>query len=105
MIALMPHPRGTILGVRAQPKAKKDAILGERAGALRVAVTAPPERGQADAAIVGVLADFLGLKRSKISLLTGEASRDKRLLIESITPENLRARIDALLASPRMASS
>ena len=54
MIALSAHClRGTILPVRAQPGAKKNAVLGERAGALRVAVSAAPERGKANEAISG----------------------------------------------------
>jgi hypothetical protein len=98
MILVTPHPRGAVLGVKAQPAAKKDAILGERAGALRVAVTAAPERGRANDAIVELVAAALKLKRSQISLLTGETSRDKRLLIEGITPDDLKARVDGLFA-------
>ncbi len=101
MIALTPHPLGTVVSLKARPGAKKDAILGERLGALRVSVTAPPDKGRANEAIVDVLAAGLDLKRSSIRLLSGETSRDKRLLVESITPEELRARLDRLLdASP-----
>jgi uncharacterized protein (TIGR00251 family) len=98
VIELTSHARGTILPVKAQPGAKRDAILGERAGALRVAVSAAPERGKANEAIVAALADALGLKRSTIGLLSGETSRDKRFLIEGLTPDDMRARLDALVA-------
>lgn len=45
MIAVSPHPEGAALAVRAQPAARKDAVLGEYAGALKVAVTAPANGG------------------------------------------------------------
>ncbi len=92
MIALTTHARGTVIPVRAQPGAKKDAVLGVRNGALRVAVTAAPERGKANEAIVEVLAKALKCKRSQITLLSGETSREKKFLIEGLTPEALRGR-------------
>ncbi|HMB07595.1 MAG TPA: DUF167 domain-containing protein [Isosphaeraceae bacterium] len=97
MIALTPHGRGTVLPVRAQPGAKRDAILGERAGALRVAVSAPPERGRANDAIQAVLAAALGCKASQVGLLSGASARAKRYLILDLAPDELRARLDAIL--------
>ncbi len=93
MIEVTEHPRGAVLAVRAQPGAKKDAILGERSGALRVSVTAAPERGKANEAIVDVLARALRCRRSQIALLTGETSREKRFLVEEMTPEAVRSRL------------
>ena len=71
----------------AHPGAKRNAILGERAGALRVAVTAAPERGKANEAIQTLLAESLGLKPSRISLISGATSRRKRFLLEGIDAE------------------
>ena len=68
MIAAAPHARGVVLPVLAHPGAKRDGILGERAGALRVAVTAPPEKGKANAAIQAVLAERTGLQERTRSL-------------------------------------
>ena len=53
-ITITPHAEGATLAVRAQPGARKNAVLGEQAGALKVAVTAPPEDGRANAALVPV---------------------------------------------------
>jgi hypothetical protein len=97
MIEVTPHPDGATLRVRAQPGGKKNAILGERAGALRVAVTAAPERGQANAAIIEVLAQSLGVRRAEISLLAGETSRDKRFLVTGISPTDLLSRLGAAM--------
>jgi uncharacterized protein (TIGR00251 family) len=97
VIELSPHAAGLVLRVRAQPGARKNAVLGERAGALRVAVSAAPEKGKANAAIQEVLADALGCKRSQVELVAGETSRDKTFVISGLSPDELRRRIDGLL--------
>jgi uncharacterized protein len=81
MIELTDHAEGCVLPVRAQPNAKRAGVVGEQNGALKVAVTAPPEDGRANAALVEALRDELGLKRSQVELIAGPTSRDKRFLI------------------------
>jgi uncharacterized protein (TIGR00251 family) len=93
MTAPPPHPRGIIVPVLAQPGSKRTGIIGERAGALRVAVTAPPEKGKANVAIQAVLALALSCKASQITLLSGETSRRKRFLIDGITADELNRRL------------
>ena len=93
MMALTAHQGGTIVSVRAQPGARKNAVVGERGGSLRVAVSAAPERGKANAAIQEVLADAIGCMASQIGLLSGVTSRTKRFLIADLTPDELRRRL------------
>ncbi len=100
MIALTDHAQGTVVPVRAQPGARKNAIVGEHGGSLKVAVSAAPERGKANAAIAEVLAHALGCRVSQVSLLSGETSREKRFLVLEMSSEALRARIDGLLRPP-----
>src|SRR3954451_19025638 len=97
MIAVQPHADGSILPVRAKPGAKANAVMEPHGGALRVSVTAAPEAGKANAAIAELLAEALNIKKARITLLTGETSRNKRFLIEGLTPDDLFARIDAAL--------
>jgi uncharacterized protein YggU (UPF0235/DUF167 family) len=96
MIAILSHKQGAVLPVLAHPGAKRDAILGERAGALRVAVTAAPDRGKANEAIQSLLAERLELKPRQISLISGATSRQKRFLLEGIESQELKARLTAL---------
>src|SRR5439155_18767178 len=91
MIGITPHPDGATLAVRAQPNAKKNAVVGEHGGALKVVVTAPPEDGRANEAITGVLRDWLGLKRSQVELAAGPTNRNKQFLIRGLTPDELTA--------------
>ena len=93
MIEVRPHAQGVTLPVRAQPGAKRNAVLGERDGALRVAVSAAPEKGKANGAIIGVLAGALGIKGSQVAILSGETARDKRFLVAGIAAAELRAKL------------
>jgi uncharacterized protein (TIGR00251 family) len=100
MITTAEHSEGCILPVRAQPGARKAGVLGEQAGALKVAVTAPPEDGRANKALVEVLREALGLKRSQVELLSGATSREKRFLIRGLTRAELERRVAALVGGP-----
>ena len=91
--AVAAHAEGATLAVRAQPKAKKNAVLGERAGALRVSVTAPPEDGRANDAVLALLRDHFKLQRSQLTLLSGQTNRNKVVLVRGVTPQQLAARI------------
>ncbi len=84
-----------IVKVRAQPKASRDAIVGEHGGALKVAVTAPPDKGKANKAIVELLAKALGIPKSNIELVAGTTSRDKTLAIRGVTRETVDALVEA----------
>ena len=79
---------GVTLAVRAQPGAKKTAITGvygEGAAAqLKIAVHAPPIEGRANAALIDFLAEFFGLPRSRVELLSGELHRSKVFLLRGV---------------------
>lgn len=75
-----------IVAVRLSPRAASDRIGGlwtDGAGQcwLSAAVTAPPDKGRANAALIELLAETLGLPRSSLSLEAGETSRLKRVRI------------------------
>lgn len=97
MIVVADHAEGCVLPVRAQPGARRAGVQGEHAGALKVAVTAPPEDGRANQALVEVLRKELGVKRSQVELIGGQSSRDKRFLIRGMTRGELESRLVELL--------
>ena len=99
MIAVADHAEGCVLPVRAQPGARRAGMQGERAGALKVAVTAPPEDGRANQALIEELRKALGVKRSQVELIGGQTSRDKRFLIRGLTRAELEERLTLLLLS------
>jgi uncharacterized protein (TIGR00251 family) len=97
MIELVDQPDGVVLPVRAQPGAKANALRGEQGGALKVAVTQIAEKGKANQALVEVLAEELGLKKSQIELIAGETQREKRFLVRGVTREELARKIAEVL--------
>ena len=97
MIAVTEHAEGLVLPVRAQPGARRSGVQGEQAGALKVAVTAPPQDGRANEALAAVLRAALGLKRSQLELAAGATSRDKRFLVRGLARAELERRLAALL--------
>ena len=72
-----PASETALLRVRVQPKARANAVLGWRGEALRVTVTAAPEDGKANRAVIELLAATLSVPPSSISLVRGATSRDK----------------------------
>jgi uncharacterized protein (TIGR00251 family) len=92
-VDLQETPQGIVLAVRAQPGARRNAITGIHAAALKVAVTAAPEKGKANDAIVALLCERLDLARSQVEIVAGDASRQKKLRIAGIAAAELRRRI------------
>ncbi|MFP5276511.1 MAG: DUF167 domain-containing protein [Acidobacteriota bacterium] len=72
---------GVTLAVRAQPGAKKTAIVGlygeGPAAQLKVAVHAPPLEGRANAALIEFLAETFAIPKSAVQLISGELARSK----------------------------
>jgi len=97
-IEIIQKDQGIILPVRAQPGAKRNCMVGEHGGALKVAVQAPPEDGKANDAILDLLRRSFGISKQQIELVSGHTSRDKKFLLTGITLEQLQAKITALLS-------
>lgn len=97
MVELEQCAGGVILPVHAQPGARKNGIVGTHAGRLKVAVTQAPEKGKANQALIKVLAEAFGAKRSQIALVSGETSNQKKFLIAGVTLPELNKRIAARL--------
>lgn len=91
------------LVVRLTPRAGRDRIEGwaeDEAGrpVLKVRVAAPPVEGEANAALVRLIAKALGVSKRAVRLASGDTARVKQLEIEGIEGEALTAR---LTPSPR----
>jgi uncharacterized protein len=99
MITISTHPEGSILPVRAQPRASKTRVLGEQGGALKIAITAPAEDGRANEALTDALRKLLRLKRSQLELTSGQTTRNKRFLIRGLRPGELEKRLILARAS------
>ena len=75
---------GTLLSVKLQPRASKNAI-GEALGdELKIKVTAPPVDAAANQALVEFLAEKLNCSRGKVELIRGLTSRHKTVMLHGL---------------------
>jgi uncharacterized protein (TIGR00251 family) len=79
---LRQSPKGLFLHLRATPKAGRDEVTGlvvNAAGqvALAIKVSKPADKGQANDAVIVILAKAIGISKSSLRLASGETSRDK----------------------------
>ena len=93
MIELKESPAGITFAVRVHPRAKKNAITGEVGDALKVAITAPPVDGKANAACVEFFAKLLNLPRSSVTIAAGQTSRNKVIRVSGLTAQQVRDRL------------
>ena len=98
MLSLEQSEQGVVLSVRAHPGSRRNAILGVREVALRVAVTAAPEKGKANQAIIALLSKTLGVPKSAVGLVAGETSRHKRFAIEGFSVQEIRDTLTSIIA-------
>ena len=77
------------LALHIQPGAKKTSFDGQHGEQLKIRLAAPPVDGKANEALIRFLADALDLRRSAITLVSGQTSRHKRVEIEALTPAAL----------------
>ena len=91
---LQPADGGCRLRLRVRAGAKRDALEGEHAGALRVRVTTAPEKGKANRRVLELLAEALGVAPSALRLLSGETRPDKVVWIP-LEPKKVRGLLPA----------
>ena len=81
---------GTVIfAVRVQPRASKDEIAGEMAGAIKIRLQAPALEGRANEALIEFLAQLLKTPKGAVRILSGERSRIKRLEIRGVTKQQI----------------
>ena len=84
------------LQIRVRPGARETRIIGWEEGVLQLSVHAPARDGQANRAVTELVAQTLGVPKSAVTLHRGARGRDKVLLVETMSAEELRRRLDAL---------
>ncbi len=93
MIALHATASGITFAVKVQPRAKRNAIVGELGDALKISQTAPPVNGRANEACVEFFSDLLKLPRSAITITSGQSSRNKVVRVSGCTASELQNKL------------
>jgi uncharacterized protein len=83
----------TRLRLRVVPGAGRAGVVGRHGDAWKVRVTAAPERGRANDAVVELLSAALGVSRASVSLVSGHRGRDKIVELAGITEAELEQRL------------
>lgn len=99
-VEITENPQGLRLRIFLQPKASRDQIVGLHDGELKIAITAPPIDGQANAHLLKFLSKLFKVPKSSIVLEKGELQRHKQIFIPEPKqiPEQLQECIEKIKA-------
>jgi hypothetical protein len=89
-------PGGVELCILVQPRASRDQLVGAQGEELKVRLAAPPVEGAANAACCAFFAKLCRLPRSRVTLVAGESSRHKRLLLSGAEAAGVAAILEPL---------
>ena len=81
------------LKVKVVPGASCTQLSGWLGDALKVRVSAPPEKGKANAAVEALLAGTLGLPVKSVRIVAGKGSQQKLVEIEGLSAAELRRKL------------
>jgi uncharacterized protein (TIGR00251 family) len=93
MIPIRDTAVGVSFAVKVQPRAKRNAIVGEVGDAMKLTLTAPPIDGRANEACIEFFANLLDVPRSSITIASGETSRNKVIRVTGMAAAEVRRRI------------
>ena len=83
----------TRLTLRVSPGANRPCIVGRHGAGWKVRVAAAPEDGKANAAVVRLLAETVGVPARDVAIITGHASRDKTVELTGIDERETERRL------------
>jgi uncharacterized protein (TIGR00251 family) len=90
-VAIEEAPGSVRFAVLVAPRASREGVLGVHDGALKVALTAPPVDGAANAALIAFLAKALGIAKRSVRITGGSSTRRKRLEVDGVGAAAVRA--------------
>ncbi len=83
----------TRLRLRVSPGATRSGVVGRHGDGWKVRVTAPPEGGRANDAVLRLLADTLAVPRATVRLVSGHGGRDKIVELAAADPSEIERRL------------
>jgi uncharacterized protein (TIGR00251 family) len=86
-------PTTTRLRLRVAPGAARAAVIGRHGDAWKVRVSAAPERGRANDAVLELIADTLRVPRASVALVSGAGSRNKIVELTGLAPDEIEQRL------------
>jgi hypothetical protein len=87
--------KGCTIKVHLQPRAHREKVVGLHGDALKVQITAAPIEGQANDACVAFFARALKIPKSKVAIVSGLSSREKRVRLTGVSKDEVEALLPA----------
>jgi uncharacterized protein (TIGR00251 family) len=91
----------TRIALRVAPGAARAQVVGRQGAAWKVRVTAPPEDGKANEAVVRLLADALAVSKRDVEIVSGHGARDKVVALTGIDATEVERRLARRSARPQ----
>ena len=85
MAMLSEVANGVEIAVKAVPGASRTRLAGQLGDAIKIHVSAPPERGKANEAVEKLLAETLGIPARAVKVVTGQTSARKTVLAAGVS--------------------
>jgi uncharacterized protein (TIGR00251 family) len=87
---------GAVFRIRVVPRASRSEAAGIQGDALKLRVTAAPSEGKANDECIRLLAEILGVKRSRVTIIAGHAARTKTVAVEGLKADRIASLVTAL---------
>ena len=84
---------GIRLRLRVKPGGRRQRLIGAYGGALKLEVSAAPEKGRANAAVIRLLSEALGIRPNQVEIVAGTASQDKIAVVTGCSVDEIAARL------------
>ncbi len=82
---------GCSITCKVTPRSSRSEIVEWDGDTLKVRLNAIPDKGKANVELIRVLAKALGVAKSSIDIVSGHTSRTKRVVVEGVTPDDVKA--------------
>jgi uncharacterized protein (TIGR00251 family) len=83
----------TKISVKVQPNAGKNQVVALVNGVWKIKIGAPPDKGKANQELIEFLSDILQVRKGSITILRGQTSHTKVILIEELLEDEVRRKL------------
>jgi hypothetical protein len=84
----------TLVQVKIIPRSSKNQVAGYDRGCYKIKIAAPPVDGQANQGLIAFLAKKLGIAKSRVKIVSGEKSKQKKIKIDGLTLSEIRTLLE-----------
>ena len=96
-IKVIRRQNAVIFYVKVTPSSSRTCLAGIQNGILKIKLSAAPERGKANQALIEFLSDKLGIKKKFITIISGLTSKVKQIAVEQVTAETITEKLAIVL--------